>query len=36
MTDEPIPSRRAFLAGTAAAGAGLVAGPPRPPRRPTR
>jgi sulfane dehydrogenase subunit SoxC len=26
MTDEPIPSRRAFLAGTAAAGAGLAAG----------
>ncbi len=25
MTDEPTPSRRAFLAGTAAAGAGLVA-----------
>ena len=25
MTDEPATSRRAFLAGTAAAGAGLVA-----------
>ena len=25
MTDEPTPSRRAFLAGTAATGAGLVA-----------